>query len=427
MTTAEMDIKETLGLDSTKGRWKKYAWWVVALAVIAIGAAFWVNGQKAAASKSAFQYRAEPARIGDLTVAVTATGQLKPTHTVDVGSQVSGIVDEVLVNYNDHVKAGQVLARVNTEKLDAQVQQDRAQLASARASVENAKVTVTETEAEYKRDLDTRQRSTKYQIVSQHDVDTAKAAYDRAVIAVATAEAAVTQAGANLKIDETNVEFAVIRSPVDGVVLSRNVEPGQTIAASFQVSTLFEIAEDLRRMTLQVNIDEADVGQVKVGQLAYFTVDAYPGRQFPGNVTSLRYNPTTTNNVVTYLAEINVNNNEMLLRPGMTATATITVLSVENALLVSNRALRFLPSETSDDSPSGLGKMFSGPPGMSKSTKDADTTAALNNPRVWVVHDGKPAAIPVTPGATNGKLTEIKPGALTPGTPLIVEAVKEAK
>lgn len=122
-----------------------------------------------------------------------------------------------------------------------------------------------------------------------------------------------------------------------------------------------------------------------------------------------------------------MNNNEMLLRPGMTATATITVLSVENALLVSNRALRFLPSETGDDSPSGLGKMFSGPPGMSKSTKDSVTTAALNNPRVWVVHDGKPAAIPVTLGATNGKLTEIKAGALTPGTPLIVEAVKEAK
>jgi len=246
-------------------------------------------------------------------------------------------------DYNDHVKNGQVLAKINTEKLDAQVLQDKAQLASARASVENAKVTVIETDAEYKRDLDARQRS-KYQIVSQHDVDTAKAAYDRAVVAVTTAQASVTQAEANLKIDETNVNFAVIKSPVDGIVLSRSVEPGQTIAASFSVTTLFEIAEDLRKMILQVNIDEADVGKVKIGQRVLFTVDAYPGRQFPGTITTVRYNSTTTNNVVTYLAEIAVNNDELLLRPGMTATATITVQSIPHALLVSNHALRFLPS-----------------------------------------------------------------------------------
>jgi HlyD family secretion protein len=299
--------------------------------------------QRSAAAKATQHFRTEEARIGDLTVTVTATGQLKPTHTVDVGSQVSGITDSVLVDYNDHVKAGQVLAKINTEKLDAQVLQDKASLQSARARVNDAKVTVTETEAEYKRMLDTRQRS-KLQIVSQHDVDTAKAAYDRAVVAVTTAEAAVTQAEANLKIDETNVNFAVIKSPVDGIVLSRSIEPGQTIAASFSVTTLFEIAEDLRKMILQVNIDEADVGKVKVGQHVLFTVDAYPGRQFPGTITIIRYSSTTTNNVVTYLAEISVNNDELLLRPGMTATATITVQSIPHALLVSNHALRFLPS-----------------------------------------------------------------------------------
>ena len=225
----------------------------------------------------------------------------------------------------------------------------------------NAKVTVIETEAEYKRDLDTRQRS-KFQIVSQHDVDTAKAAYDRAVVAVTTAEASVTQAEANLKIDETNVNFAVIKSPVDGIVLSRSVEPGQTIAASFSVTTLFEIAEDLRKMILQVNIDEADVGKVKVGQHVLFTVDAYPGRQFPGTITIIRYSSTTTNNVVTYLAEISVNNDELLLRPGMTATATITVQSIPNALLVSNHALRFLPSASDTDSSST--SFLPGPPGL---------------------------------------------------------------
>jgi HlyD family secretion protein len=333
-------------------------------------------------------------------------------------------MDKVLVNYNDRVKTGQVLAKIDTEKLDAQVQQDKASLQSANAKVDDANVTVVETEAEYKRMMDTRQRSAKMQIVSQHDVDTAKAAYDRSVVAVKTAEAAVTQAEANLKIDQTNLDFAVIKSPVDGIVLSRSVEPGQTIAASFQVTTLFEIAEDLRKMILQVNIDEADVGQVQVGQPVLFTVDAYPGRKFPGAITTIRYNSTTSNNVVTYLAEISVNNDQLLLRPGMTATATIRVQSVANALLVSNHALRFLP--LSNDQNSGGNSFFSGPPGMSGNT-NIESSAALNNPHVWVVRDGKPQPIQVTLGSTDGKLTEIKSGQVTPGMPLIVEALKEGK
>ena len=226
-------------------------------------------------------YRTELARTGDLAVTVTATGQLKPTRVVDVGSQVSGIVDDVLVNYNEKVKKGEVLARINTDKLVAQVMVDKAQLKSALAQVDNANVTVRETQAEYNRDMDAKQRS-KRNIISQHDIDTSKAAYDRAVVGVSTAEAAVTQAEANLKIDQTNLNFAVITSPVDGTVLSRSVEPGQTIAAAFQVATLFEIAQDLRKMVLHVNIDEADVGQIKQGQPVTFTVDAYPGRQFPG-------------------------------------------------------------------------------------------------------------------------------------------------
>ena len=424
MTTAELNIKDTLGITTGKSRRKRYIYGLVSLVLILAVAGVWVSRRSAVAAKSAVHYRTELARTGDLAVNVTATGQLKPTHTVDVGSQVSGIIDEVLVNYNDRVKTGQVLAKIDTEKLDAQVQQDKASLQSANAKVDDANVTVVETEAEYKRMMDTRQRSAKMQIVSQHDVDTAKAAYDRSVVAVKTAEAAVTQAEANLKIDQTNLDFAVIKSPVDGIVLSRSVEPGQTIAASFQVTTLFEIAEDLRKMILQVNIDEADVGQVQVGQPVLFTVDAYPGRKFPGAITTIRYNSTTSNNVVTYLAEISVNNDQLLLRPGMTATATIRVQSVANALLVSNHALRFLP--LSNDQNSGGNSFFSGPPGMSGNT-NIESSAALNNPHVWVVRDGKPQPIQVTLGSTDGKLTEIKSGQVTPGMPLIVEALKEGK
>ena len=426
MMTTETDINEALGLAPGKNRMKKYLYWAVALVLVLSVLGFWIGKQRAAAANTGMRYRTEAARTGDLNVTVTATGQLKPTHTVDVGSQVSGIMDEVLVQYNEHVKVGQVLARVNTQKLDAQVLQDKAQLQSARAKVEDAKVTVTETDAEYKRMLDARQRSTKNQIVSQHDVDTAKAAYDRAVVSVTTAEASVTQAEANLQIDETNVAFAVIKSPVDGIVLSRGVEPGQTIAASFQVATLFEIAEDLRKMRLEVNIDEADVGQVKEGQKVRFTVDAYPGRQFPGTITRLRYSSTTSNNVVTYLAEISVENDQLLLRPGMTATATITVQSLNNALLVPNHALRFLPSQTPEASGGMLGRLLPAPPGMNGNKQD-DGSAALNRPRVWVVRNNEPVAIPVSVGSTDGHFTEVKSGDVTPGMPLIVEALKGSK
>ncbi len=421
--TKDIDLHQTLGIAAEKGKWKRRAYWIVPVILFVGVAGMWGVRQRSAASKDTQHFRTEEARIGNLTVTVTATGQLKPTHTVDVGSQVSGITDSVLVNYNDHVKAGQVLAKINTEKLDAQVLQDKASLQSAYAKVNDAKVTVTETEAEYKRMLDTRQRS-KLQIVSQHDVDTAKAAYDRAVVAVTTAEAAVTQAEANLKIDVANVNFAVIKSPVDGIVLSRSVEPGQTIAASFSVTTLFEIAEDLRKMILQVNIDEADVGKVKVGQRVLFTVDAYPGRQFPGTITIIRYSSTTTNNVVTYLAEISVNNDELLLRPGMTATATITVQSVLNALLVSNHALRFLPS--AGDKGSSSRSFLPGPPGMNHNA-NTESSAALNNPRVWVVRDGRPSPISVAVGASDGKETEVRSGQVTSGMPLIVETLKEGK
>jgi len=421
--TTDIDLHRTLGIETGLAAWKKRALWIGPIVLLVVVLGIWLTAHKSAAAKATQHFRTEEARMGDLTVTVTATGQLKPTHTVDVGSQVSGITDSVLVDYNDHVKNGQVLAKINTEKLDAQVLQDKAQLASAHASVDNAKVTVIETEAEYKRDLDARQRS-KYQIVSQHDVDAAKAAYDRAVVAVTTAQASVTQAEANLKIDETNVNFAVIKSPVDGIVLSRSIEPGQTIAASFSVTTLFEIAEDLRKMILQVNIDEADVGKVKVGQPVLFTVDAYPGRQFPGTITIIRYSSTTTNNVVTYLAEISVNNDELLLRPGMTATATITVQSIPHALLVSNHALRFLPS--ANENASGSTSFLPAPSSMNQNVS-AESSAALNNPRVWIVRNGKPSPISVTAGSTDGKLTEIRSGQVKPGMPLIVEVLKEGK
>jgi HlyD family secretion protein len=438
MTTDLMEVQEKLGIAAGKKSWKKWMLWSLLLLIVIAGATAWTLKKKSRTPVTALHYNTQPAKKGDITITVSATGQLKPTRTVDVGSEVSGIIDEVLVNYNDHVKAGQVLCRINTEKLDAQVQQDKAQLASATANVASAKVTVAETDAEYKRILDALQRS-KSQVISQHDIDTAKAAYDRAVVSVTTAQAQVSQMEANLKVDQTNVEKAVIKSPVDGIVLARNVEPGQTIQAAMSVTTMFQIAEDLNKMILQVSIDEADIGQVKAGQPVMFTVDAYSGRKFPGTITLVRFNATTSSNVVTYLTDIAVKNEEMLLRPGMTATATITTLSVKDALLVPNQALRFLPSGisgggTDDDRGGGFGGGFM-MPGMGgggrnnqQNTTTKSVAAAANMPRVWVVGDNnRPIGISVVTGETDGKFTEIKSGNLTEGAPLIIEATKDTK
>ena len=421
MTT---EVGEKLGVTPGKARWKRWGLWLLTLLVVGGGTVFVLNQWKASAAQPTVRYRTQNTRLGDLSISVTATGQLQPTNTVDVGSEVSGIIDTVLVNYNDPVKVGQVLARINTEKLDAQVKQDKASLETARAKVEDAKVTLEETESEYKRIVAARERSGG-QSPSQHDLDTAKAAYGRAKVAVTSTSAAVTQATAILAMDETNVAKAVIKSPVDGVVLARKVEPGQTLAAAFSTPTMFTLAEDLGRMKLQVNIDEADVGQVRAGQKVLFTVDAFPGRRFPGVITQLRYQSTTTNNVVTYLAEISVDNREMLLRPGMTATAEITVKSVKNALLVPNVALRFTPSANSGpqaDERSWFRKLMPGPPPMPSRTAEAEPETGVE--RVYVLRDQQPTPVEVKSGSTNGKVTEIVSGAIAAGVPLVIETMK---
>lgn len=429
MTTATATIGENLGVQPGKARWKALLGWLAIVLLAGAGGIFAYGKWKESASAPTVQYRTEQARIGNLTVTVTATGQLQPNRNVNVGSEVSGIIDSVEVNYNDRVVAGQVLARINTERLVAQVSQDKALLDTARAKVSDAKVTTEETGAEYKR-MQSARASSNNQLPSQHDLDTAKAAYERAKVSVLTGQAAVTQAEATLRIDETNVSKAVIRSPVNGVVLARNVEPGQTIAASFAVTTMFELADDLSRMKLLVNIDEADVGEVKEAQNVSFTVDAYPGRHFPGRVKQLRYQATTTNNVVTYLAEITVDNHEMLLRPGMTATAVITVKSQENALLVPNVALRFTPAQVGAnqkaDERSIVSKLMPGPPPMTKRAAEPDA-AASSGTHVWVLRDQQPVAVAVKTGLTSGKMTEVLSGSIAAGVPLIVEAVRSEK
>jgi HlyD family secretion protein len=259
-------------------------------------------------------------------------------------------------------------------------------------------------------------------------MDGAEANAKRAEADEASARAAIAQARANLRSDETNLHKASIRSPIDGIVLTRQVEPGQTVAASFQAPVLFTLAEDLAKMELQVDVDEADVGQVQVGQPATFTVDAWPGRKYSAVITRVGFGSQEKDGVISYLTVLEVGNDDLSLRPGMTGTAEITTLTREQALLVPNAALRFTPApaaaEQKAPSRSIVGSLMPRPPAQKPRAR---ARASTGTPRVWVLRDGEPVAIDVETGATNGKVTEIVGGPLEAGVELITEAVSSPK
>lgn len=359
----------------------------------------------------------QPATRGDLTVLVTATGSVQPTNKVDISSELSGVVRKVNVDYNSVVKVGDVLAELDTDKLGATVESSRAKLASAKAKVGEAEATL----EEKLRDYDRKRTLVARQATSQQDLDASKAAYDRALAAVSSARAEVSVAEAQLNVDETNFRKARITSPINGVVLTRNVDPGQTVASTLQAPVLFTIAEDLKKMEVRVDVDEADVGHVSEGQTASFAVDAHPDRRFPARIRMLRFGSETVQGVVTYKAVLTADNSELLLRPGMTATATITVREAKNALLVPNAALRFTPNETAaGDNRSFLQRLMPGPPRMRRTPSARDAKSASRT--VWVLRNGAPAAVAVTVGSTDGKSTEITGGELKAGDRVIVDA-----
>ncbi|MFZ5761056.1 MAG: efflux RND transporter periplasmic adaptor subunit [Thermodesulfobacteriota bacterium] len=403
---------------------RRLLWTVIVLCAVAFVARF-VLGR----DRDPVEYTTSEARRGDLTVIVTATGRLQPTNQVDVGSEVSGTIATVPVDYNDVVTAGQVLARLDTSRLEAQVSQARAALESARANLRQVEATVVEVGLEMDRLLRLRQLSGG-KLPSGQELDAAEAALRRARAGEAVARATIAEAEARLHLNQTDLEKATIISPVNGVVLVRSAEPGQTVAASLQAPVLFTLAEDLTRMELHVDVDEADVGQVHEGQQATFTVDAYPDRTFPAHITQVRYGAQSSEGVVTYLTVLNVDNSDLSLRPGMTATADIVVKEVRDALLVSNAALRFAPprQEKGNATRSGgslLLRLFPRP-GVSGGKK-SDEAGGRHQQRVWTLRNGEPVAVPVTTGATSGIMTEIIDGEVTAGMPLVVEAVSRGK
>jgi HlyD family secretion protein len=422
------DVAGALGLDASPVRARVRRWLVWALVLLGAAALAWW-ALRARGGAPTIEYRTEAVRRGPLVVTVTATGALEPLTQVNVGTEISGIVESVAVDDNDRVRAGQVLATLNTDKLRAQLAQSRASRAAADARLQQARASLADAERELARLEDMYKRS-QGQLPARRDIDQARTAVERAQGDVASAAAGVTQAAAAVSALQIDLGKATIRSPIDGIVLDRQVDPGQTVAASFQTPTLFTLARDLNQMRLSVGVDEADIGTVSAGQTATFTVDAYPDRRFTSAVVQIGSLPETVSGVVTYEAQLRVENPELLLRPGMTATAEITVTRIDDALLLPNAALRFVPPDTRPEPTNDrgfVGSLMPGPPGRGRGAarSNAETTRPerVVQQRVWVLQDGAPAPVTITTGVSDGAWTVVRDGPLTEGSQVIVDYV----
>lgn len=408
------DVGRTLGLDESSRRSRRRRRWAV-FALLGLAAAGLIAGFVVAGKdEGGTSYVQAPVTRRDLVVTVTATGTLEPTNEVEVSSELSGIVRQVFVDNNDSVEAGQVLAELDTDKLEAQVTSARATLAASQARVREAEAAL----AEARRSFQRNEELARKKVVSERDLDVARSTFERAAASLESAKADVEVAQADLDVRKTDLKKACICSPIKGVVLRRNVDPGQTVASTLQAPTLFTLADDLRKMELRVDVDEADISLVAAGQTARFTVDAYPDRSFPARITKVRFAPDTVEGVVTYETYLDVDNGDLLLRPGMTATAEITVKTIKDALLVPNEALRFAPPAPAESGNGGLLRSLLPHPPRRQSSADGGNGKGR---RVWVVEDGALKAIPVTTGFSDGQVTEILTGALKPGMKVVTD------
>lgn len=413
MPKENRDVEAVLSKTSTG--WRPNWSIIFGIAVIlAAGAAwYWWAGS---GTPSAAQYVTETVDRGDITVSVTATGSVEPTNRVEISSELSGTIRSVEFDFNDTIKAGDVLARLDTQTLEANQTRARANVTAAEAKIAEVQVTLDETRKAYERATQLAEKG----LTSNQALLTAKSSFDRAAASMKSAEANLAIAMADLVLNEANLAKACICSPIDGVVLERNVEVGQIVAASFSAPVLFILAEDLAHMQLQVDIDEADIGLVDNGDQAMFTVEAYYNKSFPAVISELRYAPLTVNGVVTYKAILAIDNAELLLRPGMTATAEIIVAESHDVLQVPNAALRFTPPASSSETSDGGGLFGLSPPSASNSgnVNVADTEGRRT---VWVLRGDTPQPVLVTTGATDGISTEIVDGDLISGDPVIVD------
>jgi len=345
------------------------------------------------------QFRTDKVVRGDIEMAVTATGTVNPVTTVLVGTQVSGTIKNIYVDFNSPVKKGQLIAQIDPALFEAQVNQAKANLLSAKANLEKAEAT----SVDAKRTMERNKELLAKNLIAQSDFDTAETNYETSKASVSAAKSQVAQSEAALSSAEINLFYTKIVSPVDGIVVSRNVDVGQTVAASFQTPTLFSIAQDLTKMQIDTSVAEADIGNVKVGQDVEFTVDAYPDITFKGKVWQVRNAPITVQNVVTYDVVIQVDNPELKLKPGMTANVSIIISLRKDVLKIPNAALRFILVEMSKPSVQQKGA------------------------GVWILEQGKPERVPVSTGISDGSYTELVSGKISAGQEVIVESLTKAK
>ncbi len=362
------------------------------------------------------KFRTEKVTRGDIRASVTATGTMNAVVTVLVGTQVSGTIKQLFVDYQQHRQKGTVARPDRSGAAAGEVEQARASLQSARANVEKSETALLDT----KRTMERNQTLLARNYIARSDFDTAETNYQSALAQVNVAKAQVEQARATLQVEETNLQYTRILSPVEGIVISRNVDIGQTVAASFQTPTLFNIAQDLTRMQIDTNVDEADIGKILVGQPVQFSVDAYPDITFSGKVSEIRNAPTTVQNVVTYIVVIKVDNPELKLKPGMTANVSIITATKTDTIKIPNAALRF---KWTAEKAADRGKTGN----SVKKTEAAKDSPARKMQILWILDNDKPRRVQVTMGISDGNFTEILSGDLKEGDAVIIEAVGGAK
>jgi HlyD family secretion protein len=402
-------------------RRKAIAWFAAASVIGLGGAGWWQLGDGAKEPP----YVTTPAQRANITQVVSSTGTLQAVVTVQVGSQVSGTIEKLFADFNTKVKAGQIVAQLNQDKFRAAEDQARANLLAAQSNIEKSKVGVADT----LRTLERNRQLRKKELMAQSDLDAAQAAYDAAVAQVEVNRAQAAQAQAALKQATVDLNNTVIRSPVDGLVISRNVDVGQTVAASLQAPTLFTIANELARMEVHTNVDEADVGNVKEGQEVTFTVDAFPSRRFRGRVHQVRNAPIVVQNVVTYVAVVRIDNKELLLKPGMTANVQFLVSRKEDVLTIPNMAMRFKPPEEKEEAQELLRREQSrtapkvGERRTSRQSAAGGSGAAgggTRRARIYLLKDDKAQPVEIQLGITDGSRTEIRSGDVKENDPVII-------
>ncbi|MBK1883938.1 efflux RND transporter periplasmic adaptor subunit [Luteolibacter pohnpeiensis] len=420
------ELAKTIHSNRTKP-WKKWLIGIV-IVVVAAGLFLWFQDRKTQENNRP-HFQTQELKRGDISLTITATGNLSPTNEITVGSELSGTCVEIYADSNDEVKKDQPLAKLDTVKFAQNVESNRASLLSAQANLKQTQATLEENEATLAR-YEELHRLSNGQSPSKADMQTAKAAVSRASADLESAKASIAIAEANLKTTERDLGKTVITSPVNGIILTRSLEVGQTVAASLNAPELFTIAEDLRKMDLVVTVAEADIGKVQKGQTATFTVDAWPNRNFTAKIKKVSYGSTVTENVVTYDTELEVTNDDMSLRPGMTATADIAVSSAKDVFLIPNAALRFDParvaaaSNATEPKKSFMQSLMPGPPrrrggGGQSSKEGAGGDEKKPTPHVWILKNGRPEKINVTTGITDGKFTEASGPELKDGLPII--------